>query len=247
MQKIILHIPHASATIPLREGYCVSDEILHQEILKLTDWYTDDLFENDIDHSIKAPFSRIFCDAERFSDDNQEIMAQFGMGVLYTKTDEGEEMRKISPELRTRILNEFYWQHHKKLTEAVSEQLEQLDTAMIVDCHSFPQIPINRALDKSSFRPDFNIGTDAFHTPKKLIDASIAFFNEKGYSLGIDKPYSGSIVPMDYYQKNSKVQSIMIEINRKLYLEENSNEKSNSYPEIKKIVQEFLNQIRTNY
>jgi N-formylglutamate amidohydrolase len=41
------------------------------------------------------------------------------------------------------------------------------------DCHSFPQIPIIRALEKSDFRPDFNIGTDAFHT--KLIDLSIAF------------------------------------------------------------------------
>lgn len=244
MKKLILHIPHASATIPLRDGYCVSDKILDQEILKLTDWYTDGLFENAIDHSIKAPFSRIFCDVERFSDDSQEIMAQFGMGVLYTKTDEGEEMRKISPELRTRVLNEFYWQHHKKLTVVVGKQLEQFDKALIVDCHSFPQKPINRALDKASFRPDFNIGTDAFHTPKKLIDASTTFFNDKGYSLGIDKPYSGSIVPMDYYQKNSKVQSIMLEINRSLYLEENSNEKSISYHETKQVVQNFLKMIR---
>ena len=212
MKKLILHIPHSSALIPIKEGFCLTEEVLNQEILKLTDWYTDDLFENEIDFSVIAPFSRIFCDTERFSDDSQEIMAQLGMGVLYTNTDEGEEMRKISPELRTRILNEFYWQHHKKLTEAVSDQLEQLDKAMIVDCHSFPQIPINRALDKSGFRPDFNIGTDAFHTPKKLIDESVSFFKDKGYTLGIDKPYSGSIVPMPYYQKEKRVQSIMLEM-----------------------------------
>jgi N-formylglutamate deformylase len=56
MKNLILHIPHSSTKIPLKEGYCVSDEILNQEILKLTDWYTDDLFENEIDYSIKAPF-----------------------------------------------------------------------------------------------------------------------------------------------------------------------------------------------
>lgn len=244
MKNLILHIPHSSTILPFKDGYCVSDEILNQEILKLTDWYTDDLFKNETDISIKAPFSRIFCDTERFSDDSEEIMAQFGMGVLYEKTDDGKVLRKISPELRTRILNDFYWKHHNQLTQAVKSQLTQFDIVTIVDCHSFPQIPINRVLDKSNFRPDFNIGTDTFHTPKKIIDLSIGFFNERGFSLGVDSPYSGSIVPIEYYQKNKKVQSIMLEINRKLYLNEPSNEKSIRYPEIKQVVQEFLEIIR---
>jgi N-formylglutamate deformylase len=244
MKKLILHIPHSSTVLPFKEGYCVSDEILNHEILKLTDWYTDDLFENKIDCSIKANFSRIFCDTERFSDDNEEVMAHFGMGVLYEKTDTGEPLRNVTPELRKHILNNYYWKHHNHLSESVSIQLEQFGKATIVDCHSFPQIPIIRALDKSDFRPDFNIGTDAFHTSQKLINLSIDFFNERGFSLGLDSPYSGSIVPMDYYQKNNKVQSIMLEINRKLYINEPSNEKSTRYPEIKQVVQEFLKMIR---
>lgn len=244
MKNLILHIPHSSTVIPFKDGYSVSDEILNQEILKLTDWYTDDLFENELDSSIKAPFSRIFCDTERFSDDSQEIMAKYGMGVFYEKTDEGKPMRLITPELRTRILNEFYWKHHEKLTESVRDQLELFDTATIVDCHSFPQIPINRALDKSDYRPDFNIGTDAFHTSQKLIDASIKFFKGKGYSLGIDLPYAGTIVPMSYYKKDKRVQSIMLEVNRRLYLNEPSNEKSIQYSETKQIVQDYLELIR---
>jgi N-formylglutamate deformylase len=244
MKNLILHIPHSSTLIPYKEGYCVSDEILNQEILKLTDWHTDDLFENETDISIKAPFSRIFCDTERFSDDNEEVMAQFGMGVLYEKTDTGEPLRSVTFELRKHILDNYYWKHHNSLSESVRHQLEQFDSATIIDCHSFPQIPIIRALDKSDFRPDFNIGIDAFHTPQKLIDLSIDFFNETGFSLGVDRPYSGSIVPMEYYQKNNKVQSIMLEINRKLYLNEPSNEKSIRYQEIKQVVQGFLEIIR---
>ena len=56
MRRLILHIPHAATNIPITEGYSVSETILDQEILKLTDWYTDDLFENNTDISIKAPF-----------------------------------------------------------------------------------------------------------------------------------------------------------------------------------------------
>lgn len=244
MQKLILHIPHSSTIIPLKEGYCITDEMLNQEILKLTDWYTDDLFENETDVSSKANFSRIFCDTERFSDDSQEIMAQYGMGVLYNKTDSGESLRNISPELRKLILENYYWKHHDQLTENVRLQLEKLGRATIVDCHSFPHKPLIRALDKSLFRPDFNIGTDNFHTPKKLIEASIAFFKENGYSLGVDKPYAGTIVPMHYYKKNKNVQSIMLEINRRLYLNDSTIEKSIQYQKTKHIVQEFLKLIR---
>lgn len=244
MKNLILHIPHSSTIIPFKEGYCITDEILNQEILKLTDWHTDDLFENETDISIKAPFSRIFCDTERFSDDNQEVMSKFGMGVLYEKTDTGEPLRNVTPELRKHILDNYYWKHHNLLTENVRLQLEQFGCSTIIDCHSFPHKPLIRALDQSSFRPDFNIGTDAFHTPQKLIDASRTFFKEKGYSLGVDLPYSGAIVPLPYYKKNKKVQSIMLEINRRLYLQESSNEKSIQYQKTKQVVQEFLRVIR---
>ena len=143
MNNLILHIPHSSIIIPFKEGYSVSDELINQEILKLTDWYTDDLFENEKDVSIKTPFSRIFCDTERFSDDSQEVMAKYGMGVLYEKTDTGEPLRTITPELRQRILNNYYWKHHNRLTESVKFQLQEYGTATIVDCHSFPNKPLN--------------------------------------------------------------------------------------------------------
>ncbi len=244
MKNLILHIPHSSTVMPLKDGYCVTDVILNQEILKLTDWYTDDLFENKTDISIKAPFSRIFCDTERISDDSQEIMAQYGMGVLYEKTDTGESLRKVTPELRKNILDNHYWKHHNEFTLVVEQGLQQNGKVVIVDCHSFPHKALKRALDQSNFRPDFNIGTDKFHTPQKLIDASIQFFKEKGYSLGVDLPYSGAIVPLQYYKKDANVQSIMLEVNRGLYLKEPSNQKNNQYPEIKQVVQEFLELIR---
>jgi len=41
--KIILHVPHSSTNIPLMDGYTVDSSSLASEILKLTDWYTDDL------------------------------------------------------------------------------------------------------------------------------------------------------------------------------------------------------------
>ena len=78
----------------------------------------------------------------------------------------------------------------------------------------------------------------------KVIEASINYFEQKGYSLGIDWPYSGTIVPMNYYQKNDKVHSIMLEINRKLYLEEPTNKKSKPFFETQQIVNGYLKMLR---
>lgn len=172
-------------------------------------------------------------------------MSQFGMGVLYEKTDNGDVMRQVTPDLRARILNEFYHLHHRALTEAVQAQLDRTGTAMIVDCHSFPDVPFNRSLNTRRPRPDFNIGTDPHHTPKELIHILESFFREKGYSVGIDWPYSGTITPMAFYQKNRSVHSVMLEVNRKLYLNPESNEKSGQYTETKRIVQEFLTVVRS--
>lgn len=243
-KQLILHIPHSSSFLPFTEGYLLDKITLDAEILKLTDWHTEDLFYSDYDKMIIADFSRIFCDPERFADDAQEIMAKYGMGVLYEKTDDGQLMRKISPKLRDKILTEYYWTHHNMLNNAVNKQLEKFGKAMIIDCHSFPSAPFERDLNQNENRPDFNIGTDDYHTPSELIEISRTFFDKKGYSLGINWPYSGSIVPLEHYHKTKNVHSIMLEINRALYLEEPTNNKSNQYLEIKQITNEFLNMIR---
>jgi N-formylglutamate deformylase len=47
-----------------------------------------------------------------------------------------------------------------------------------------------------------------------------------------------------HYQKNKKVNSIMLEVNRELYLNEPSNEKSERFNEIKEIVKSYLELIR---
>ena len=246
MQPLILHIPHASTTIPIRDGYLVGEEILQQEINKLTDWYTDDLFESSEDITVKVDFSRIFCDVERFVDDEQEVMAQYGMGMLYTHTDAGQLMRKVTPNLRRKILEGYYLPHHKKLEAAVRNELKKYGHALIIDCHSFSDIPFERDLNKKTPRPNINIGTDAFHTSQALRDLTHQFFVSQGLSVGLNWPYSGTMVPMAYYHKNKQVQSILIEVNRKLYLDAVTCTRNSHFNQIKSVLNHYLHLIRSN-
>ena len=173
-------------------------------------------------------------------------MAQYGMGVLYEKSDNGEEIRIVTPELKEKVLTSYYWKHHHKFSLAVKNQLDINGKAIIIDCHSYPSKPLVRDLDKNPKRPDFNIGTDSYHTPKELIDLSISFFVNAGYTLGIDWPYKASIVPLEYYQKNKNVSTIMLEINRALYLNEPTNQKSETYYQLKQITSEYIRTIKNS-
>ncbi len=242
--ELILHIPHASTAIPDRTGYVVDDDVLQRELLLLTDWHTDDLYGNDQDTAVVAPFSRLFCDAERFPDDAREVMAATGMGVLYTRTDSGLPMRTVDAELRERILRNWYTPHHDRLRATVEEQLHRHGTALIVDCHSYPDEPLQRDLDRTPGRPAFSIGTDPLHTPPALIEASVAYFAAHGHTLAIDRPYRGTLVPTPWYCTDPRVRSIMLEVNRKLYLEPGSSDRSAGYARTRELVQGWLGCLR---
>ena len=244
MTNLILHIPHASLRIPDYSHYLLPRDAVGAEALHLTDLYTDELFAAGLDDTvIQADFCRVYCDVERFDNDALEPMSKFGMGAAYLRCDDGRELRRLTPAQRDEILRDYYEPHHVKLTDAVDAALARVGEARIVDCHSFPDTPLQCSLYQGDAKFDFNIGTDAFHTPKEWIDASVKFFWDRGFRLGVDEPYSGSIVPMKHYQNDTRVKSIMLEVNRNLYLNEDYT-RGSRFDEIQGIVTDFLSTIR---
>ena len=244
MPNLILHTPHASLRIPDYSHYLLPPEAVNAEALYLTDLYTDELFlPAQGDAVIRADFCRVYCDVERFKTDALEPMSKFGMGAAYVRCDGGRELRRLTAEQRDVILCDFYEPHHARLTALVDAALAKEEEARIVDCHSFPDKPLCCSQYQGDAKFDFNIGTDAFHTPKEWIDASVKFFSGRGFRLGVDEPYSGSIVPMKHYQKNPLVKSIMLEVNRNLYMNKDYT-RGPQFKESRDIVAEFLKLIR---
>ena len=77
MNATIFHIPHASTFIPDRylSGFLPG---LEENLLRMTDWYTDELFDFGFGDRLVYPVSRLVCDPERFRVDEREEMAQIG-------------------------------------------------------------------------------------------------------------------------------------------------------------------------
>jgi len=209
---IILHIPHASTVLPVEVEFLLGQEALAYEVDAMTDHHTDRLFDLPGARRCVFPVSRLVVDPERFIEDSMESV---GMGVVYTRTSSGEPLRKILLGLRERLIDQYYHPHHQQLTTMVKDVLGIHGQCLIIDCHSFPAKPLDYETDHC--RPDVCIGTDAFHTQPELEALLVNLFQEYGYSVTINSPFSGSLVPMCFYQKEPRIQSIMVELNRGLY------------------------------
>lgn len=222
--SLIIHIPHSSTFIPdeHRKMLLPDDEHLKKELLSMTDLYTDELFQYNAERLV-FPVNRLICDVERFRDDENEPMSERGMGAVYTRCHDLTALRCEDLALRENILQNWYDPHHKKLDELVTVMLERDGHCIIIDGHSFSPVPLPYEPIQDIERPDICIGTDPFHTPSNLAELCKNAFEKQGYTTMFNTPYKGSIVPLRFYQKDKRVSSVMFELNRKLYMDNNGN------------------------
>ncbi len=249
--NLIFHVPHSSTIIP--ESYLahfsLDDDQLLEEVRRMTDWHTAELFGSAIEtlgSSVEFPVSRLLVDPERFPDDAQECMAAVGMGVLYTKTSDGKALRSqeyTSGDYRSRLLREYFFPHHDAFHQLVESALSRTGSALIIDCHSFPSVPLPYEFDQNTDRPDICIGTDVFHTPIGFSDRLRSEFSGMGYSVELNAPFSGTIVPQQFYQTNPAVKSVMIEVNRGLYMNEETTEKIASFLNVRRDIASALDAV----
>lgn len=217
---ILLHIPHASLEIPLdlHSDFLIGDAELQAELLRMTDRYTEVLFSLPGAERLVFPVSRLVVDPERFREDAEEPMSGRGMGAVYTRTHDGRLLKEVPD--RDALLRRYYVPHHEALARWAHEAVEEHGTALIVDCHSFPSVPLPCDIDQKQPRPDMNVGTDPFHTPPQLALRLKRALEAEGWSVGMDWPYSGTMVPTWAYGKDARVKSVMVEVRRDRYMDE---------------------------
>ena len=152
--------------------------------------------------------------------------------VLGYRTHSGSQLRRPLGPGEWNGLAELYETHHQSLLRAVESELARTGCVLIVDCHSFPSRPLPCDQDQSVPRPHFCIGTDPFHTPPSLARATESELERMGYSVGVNRPYEGTIVPMAFWQKDRRVISMMIEVNRSLYMDEATGRKTAAFASV---------------
>ncbi len=239
---VLLHVPHASTHIPPDTliDFVVDRDALNAELLRLTDHFTNELYGAHFppEQIVASSVSRLVVDVERFADDANEPCSLHGMGAVYVRTSTGMPLRQVSAARRAELMGRHYWPHHQRLDVLTQRALNKFGRCVIIDAHSFPVQPLPTQVDFSA-APEISIGTDEMHTSSELRLLAESFFAERGFSVGVDRPFAGALVPNAFYGLDLRVQSVMIEVRRDLYMDERTGEQISRFAEVKRALSAF--------
>lgn len=225
--KLLFHAPHGSLNIPNSEidKFSINHSKIAKEHLHMADKFTDTMVYDLASFSKSSYFvnqiSRLVCDPERFVGEDEE-MESVGMGFAYTHGFDRNPIRHLSSKDKNNIFEEYYFPYASDFTHLVNKKMELSNSVCIIDVHSYASNKLPYELHDGD-RPEICIGFDSYHASGKLIE-SVSKVLEKDYSIGLNSPFSGSYIPLDYYQKDNRISSIMIEIRRDTYMNEATGE-----------------------
>jgi N-formylglutamate amidohydrolase len=165
------------------------------------------------------------------------------MGATYVRTCAGQPLRSLSFERRAELMDRYYWPHHRRLDDAAAERLARFDRCVILDAHSFPTGTLPTQVDFSA-PPEIGIGTQAGHTPPELLALAEEFFCRHGFVVGVNVPFSGTMVPNRFFGKDPRVQSLMIEVRRDLYMDEATAERHTGFAPLQAVLTDFRTELR---
>ena len=213
---VILHVPHSSREIPadIRKDILLNDEQLKIELDEMTDSHTDKIASLAIADLAKQPWifknklSRLVIDPERFPDE-REIMNKVGMGAVYQKTSAGERLRSENFDPKP-LIEKYFKPYASAFTNLVEQLLTKHEKVLIIDVHSYRVHHHENAVNHSQARPPICLGTDQFHTPLWLHQLAKDCFLTVGEVIE-NEPYAGTYVPLDFYEKDDRVLSVMLE------------------------------------
>ncbi|MFD6417881.1 N-formylglutamate amidohydrolase [Streptomyces sp. NPDC060194] len=223
---VLLHVPHGARDIPrdVRAELLPDDRALGRELDHITDAHTPEIAGRAAARAPVRPWrfvnrlSRLVVDPERFPDEREEMLAA-GMGAVYTRTTHREPLRPEPFPGTSALVGTYFEPYAEAVARAVDERLAACGRAVVLDVHSYPTRPLPYELHGTGERPPVCLGTDAFHTPDALVRQARDAFDGLG-GTALDTPFAGTYVPLRHHRRDPRVQALMIEIRRDVYMAE---------------------------
>jgi N-formylglutamate amidohydrolase len=237
-QALLVHIPHASAVLPEEHKavFSLPEAELQRELDIMTDWHMDKLLQSD--ERVVFPYSRLFCDVERYENDEKEPMSKLGMGFYYERTHDGKELRPATRALRFEVLREFYIPYHRKLFAKAREIIIENGFCVLLDCHSYDD-SVPWVVGKNC--PDICLGLN--EEIPDLVTQAAMLCERYQYSFAVNEPFSGSIVPEDLHAK--WFLTVMLEVNKRVYIKDGHELMASEFQNLKEFAEELVQLIIT--
>ena len=152
-----------------------------------------------------------------------------GLGTIARIVSESEEIYAgpFPVEQALARIDAVYKPYHRGLRQLVMDTRTGFGVAVLIDCHSMPSTVRG---GHARIRPDIVLG-DRYGTScaSELTDLTAQLLTRRGYSVSRNKPYAGGFITEHYGQPGRGLHAMQLEINRCLYMDERTLEKSGGF------------------
>lgn len=163
-----------------------------------------------------------------------------GLGTIPKLVGEGLDIYGSRIRLAEAVerIEHIYKPFHECLRGLVACTQARFGFAVLVDCHS---MPASIRVGENNMRPDFIIG-DRFGTSASpaLTEHAIGLLTAMGYTVAHNKPYAGGYITEHYGRPARGLHALQIEINRGLYMDERSLQKSPGFATLAADIARFV-------
>jgi N-formylglutamate amidohydrolase len=112
-----------------------------------------------------------------------------------------------------------------RMTDAVDAGLSAVGSSLIIDVHSFSSVPSAHEPDQDPIHPEICIGLDSFHSPLEEGEAAVRIYEKAKFTVKVNRPFSGTMLPVKIWAKTREVRSLVDEVRRDLYMNEKTGER----------------------
>ncbi len=258
----VFNSPHSGRIYP--DAFLSGSRLDAHAIRRSEDYYVDELFGAAGDLGaplLAARFPRAFLDVNREPYEldprmfdgtvpafinSSSMRVAGGLGTIPRLVAENMEIynrRLPIKEALTRI-DALYRPYHDSLRGLLVKTHGRFGCGVLIDCHSMPA----NAQAGARNRPDFVVG-DRYGTSatEGLSQLTIAILQDLGYSVSRNKPYAGGFITEHYGRPGRGLHAIQIEINRSLYVDERTLEKTDGFAALQADLTTFMIQLTESF
>ena len=170
---------------------------------------------------------------------SQSARVAGGLGTIARIVADGEEIYAQPLKLSEAFerIERLYKPYHAALADLIDQTHRQFGYAILIDCHSMPSSLMTQS---SGTRPDVVLG-DRFGAAcnGRLSAFARDTMTRLGYDTQMNRPYAGGFITEHYGRPARGIHALQIEINRGLYLDEYTLEKTTGFAKLQRDLATF--------
>ncbi|HWA36860.1 MAG TPA: N-formylglutamate amidohydrolase [Burkholderiales bacterium] len=258
---LVLDSPHSGHDFPADFDACVTE----RELREGEDVYVDELWGAAPSLGmalLAARVPRTYLDPNRHAGDVDPALldgpwpweyvpsgkARIGKSLVWRTLEDGRPIyaRRLKPDEVKRRIDAFHTPYHEALVSLLDQSVQKNGRVYHINCHSMRSVA-GKQSDDGEGRPraDFVLGDRDGTTCEPGFTAFVRErLVEMGYDVKVNDPYKGVELVRAYSNPAAGRHSLQIEIAKRLYMDEETLEKSPNFPNLQADLRALLESLK---